>query len=50
MSQNEEVMEEEILEVYYEDGTRFLTKEEYDKLYTFHDLQKHYLFDRIFSF
>jgi hypothetical protein len=32
-------MEEQIIEVYYEDGTRFLTKEEYDKLYTFDDLK-----------
>lgn len=30
---------EEILEVYYEDGTRFFTKEEYENLYTLQDLK-----------
>jgi hypothetical protein len=30
---------EKIIEVYYEDGTRFLTEEEYDKLYTLNDLK-----------
>lgn len=34
-----EIRNEEIIEVYYEDGTRFFTKEEYENLYTLGDLK-----------